>query len=178
MHDIIPLQNALTNQDFRFCKVDKITTEFLNSLQEKDLFSLHCKDFADFLGFKKADNNFREAFQNLLNKYGLIYIVSRQPLTEWKLETFYNAEKQIYDEMNIKCNSKSLTAPTQRQLYEYIAKESGKTFDEVVKNAIANRRKYCGTIEINEKHQKLSTGFQSGCWLVLYKAVKKQELLR
>jgi len=161
----ITIQNALATNDFRFRENDKLTIDFVNSLKIKDLFCFHCRDVAEYLGFKRADKHFREALQEFLKKYGLVYVISHNGLSKYTINNFFNAEKQIYDELDQKINPNR----TNREVYEWIAKESGRTFDEVVQTAINNRRKYSGTVEIKDIHQKLSTGFQSGCWLILYK---------
>jgi hypothetical protein len=153
----ITIQNAFSKQDFRFRENDKITIDFLNSLKVKDLFCFHCRDIAEYLGFKRADKHFREAFDVFLQKYGLIYIVARSPITQNRLDWFFNAEKIVKNdnELNESCKN--------------IAQRTGETFNEVCKRQADLLRKCLGSVEINEKHQKLSTGNQSGCWLILYK---------
>ena len=153
----ITIQNALSTQNFRFRENDKITIDFLTSLQVSDLFCFHCRDIAEYLGFKRADKHFRKALQEFLKEYGLVYVIARSPITQNSLNWFFNAE-------NIVKNDNKLYESCQN-----ISHKTGKTLNEVMQEQANLLRKCLGSIEVNEKYQKLSTGSQSGCWLILYK---------
>ena len=91
----ITIQNALSTQNFRFRENDKITTDFLKSLEVKDLFCFHCRDIAEYLKFRRADKKFKEALKQFLKEYGLVYVIARSPITQNSLNWFCNAENIV-----------------------------------------------------------------------------------
>lgn len=163
MTEILTLQTLIEKQNFRFRK-STLTDDFINSLQPNDLFSFHCREFIKYLGFKRCDKKFRERFEVWLKEQQIKYVISSRNLTATDLHNFFNAEKVVEERMNERVSP----AFTQRQLFEYLAKETGKTFDEIVKVHVGTMRNM-SLLEVKEDKQKLTGGFNSGCWLILWK---------
>ena len=155
-------------QKYKF-KKGNLTNEFISSLKTNDLFSFHCRAFVKLLGFKRCDKHFRAKFDDWLKEHSIKYVISNQPLTEFMIDNFLNAEKNVERELDTRCNRNNPNAPTQREFYQWVAKETNQTYEEVLQKIIDNRRKICGTLEIKEDKQKLNGSFQGGCWLILLK---------
>lgn len=153
----------LEKQKFRFRKA-ALTDDFVKSLQPNDLFSFHCREFVKYLGFKRCDKKFRERFEAWLKEQQIKYVVSNRNLTATDLHNFFNAEKVVEERMNERVSS----AYTQRQWFEYLAKEFDKSFDEIVKVHVGTIRNM-SLFEVKEDKQKLSGSFNGGCWLILWK---------
>jgi hypothetical protein len=166
-NNIPEFSNLIQFQEFQFKNCPKqITDFFIASLQKNDIFSCHCLDFVKYLNFKRCDKRFREAFFKFLLENNIKYIVSNQPLTQNILNNFFNAEKIFYAELDQKMNR---GARTNRDFYEWLAKESGKTFEEIARHSIYNKRNIFGTLEIKADKQNLNGSLNGGCWLTLWK---------
>lgn len=165
-NNISRFADLINFQSFHFKECNQlITNAFITSLQKNDVFSCHCLDFMKYLNFKRCDKKFREAFFKFLSENNIKYVISNQPLTQSLLDNFFNAEKIVSEGMDKKISPKF----TQREFYHWVAKESDKTFDEVVQNSVKLKRNISGTLEIKEEKQKLNGSFNGGCWLTLWK---------
>ena len=149
--------NFLTTlQEFRFRDEKKLTDNFIKSLQKNDMFSFHCRDFVEYLKFKKCDKHFRLAFNDWLLNNKIQYFVSNEPLTKYKINNFLNAEKIVATEYKdfcqtlAKCNENNL-------MYNDISD----IMIDIVKRQ--------STLIINMDKQKLNASFMGGCWLTLLK---------
>jgi hypothetical protein len=167
MKNEIILQN-IQNYNFRDCS-RLLTTEFIKSLQNNDIFSCHCRDFISFLRFKRCDKYFREKFYDFCKINNLHYIISNKPLTKNVIHNFLNAEEIVQSRLNEKINPANPNSLTQKQFYKWVAKESGQTYQQVLDDQIKNLRNIFGTLEIKLDKQKLEGSFNGGCWLVVLK---------
>ena len=166
-NSISDFSNLIQFQEFQFKNCPKqITVFFIASLQKNDIFSCHCRDFIQYLNFKKCDKHFKEAFFKFLLENNIKYIISNQPLTQNILNNFFNAEKIFYAELDKKMNGGT---KTNRDFYELLAKESGQTFEEIAQLNIQIKRNIFGTLNIKADKQNLNGSFNGGCWLTLWK---------
>lgn len=154
------------NKNYNF-KSGKLTNEFIENLKSGDLFSFHCRDFIQYLGFKRCDKKFREKFYEFLNYQKIKFVITNSPLTNDKIYNLLNAEKIVKNNLDKPCYSWG--GETWRQLYNRLIrkKSTEKTFDELVEQQIEiNKRIY--SVEITQD-KGLSGGFNSGCWLIFLK---------
>ena len=166
MKNSLVLNSLIQKQSFRFRK-EILTKEFIESLNQNDLFSFHCRNLIEYLGFKKCDKKFREIFNLWLTQNNISYVVTNMLLTEDRLYNFFNAKKIVLEQLDEPCYPWG--GETWRQLYNRLIESGSKsTFQELVDDQ-ALIIKNLSSIEIKEDKQKLSGGFDSGCWLIFWK---------
>lgn len=156
--------NEILNLEKYNFKEEQLTESFVNNLKSGDLFSFHCRDFIKFLGFKRCDKKFRDAFEKWLEENNIDYVISSRPLSKFDLNNIINAEKIVEDGLDKQYSPRF----TLREWFVFLARESGKTYEEIKQMHIDNKRKF-SLFEIKEDKQKLSGAFNGGCWLILLK---------
>lgn len=158
--------NLLELKKYQF-KQGELNDNFIKNLNKNDLFSFHCLDFMQYLGFKRCDKKFREKFHQFLDFHKIKFAIASSPLTEDKIYNLLNAEKIVKEQLDQPCYNWG--GETWRQLYNRLIKEKSteKTFDQLVQQQIEINKKIY-SVKITED-KELSGGFNSGCWLILIK---------
>lgn len=140
----------------------QLSKVFFNNLKTGDVFNCHCKNFVDYLGFKRCDAKFKTAFKIFLQQSNLSYVVSKMHLTTNIIKAFINPKEYLLeiftiDELHYMHHSINLRDGTDIDFDSFLNDKAKKTQNSL------------GTLELKEKDQKLNASFNGGCNLIVVK---------